>query len=339
MTIQNIKSVLLATSLLTSFSASAFSVDDHEMITEIAIQEMKECGLLPQVMNYRDNQGRSAEDVVVKYNVREDNYLINGFKKTFTYSHFYNPLRPLADESRRAYHADQAVLDYASFIKKTEKNRGSQKDILERAGMITHMIQDASSPPHVLWINHAMFDGFENKVKVSRVDLTAEETDCSRISLAGLKSPVQIMKAAGLATLKELEEDMHYQKLSSDESGLQSFTMPWSQGFFTNSELYTNRILEFLRDYDLLRPVLDAPASEEELSKGEYGSFSDDISNVTLRGDNFGRSRFEVKGEKIHVNGNQYVQLRKTLMRQSILSTQRLILWLGTAKESTVALP
>ena len=299
--------------------------------------------MLPAVM-----QIKNAADIVVKANVREDNYLINGFKKTFTYSHFYNPLRPLVGETRRAYHADQAVLDYASQIKKLEKSSNSKNEILENAGMISHMLQDASSPTHVLWINHAIFDGFESRVKVSRLDLTSEETDCSKISLAGLKSPIQIMKASGLATLKELEEDMQYQKLSDDESALETFSMPWSKGFFSNSELYTTKVLQFLRDYDFLRPDLNSPKSDdagnanwssEPLPKGEYGSFSDGISNITLRGDNFGKARFDADGAKIIVNQNQYVQLRKTLMRQSVLSTQRLILWLGSAKESTVALP
>lgn len=337
MTIKNLSILVLL--VFNSVLAFAFSVEDHALITEVAIEELKECGLLPLVMKQPN-----AADIVVKANVREDNYLINGFKKTFTYSHFYNPLRPLAAEGHRAFHADQAVLDYTSRIKTLEKNNPNPKDILENAGMITHMVQDASSPPHVQWINHAMFDGFENKVKVSRLDMTQDETDCAQINLAGLSSPMQIMKAAGLATLKELEEEVQYQKLSGHEM----FTMTWSKGFFNNAEVYTAKVLQFLRAFDFNHPALNSPATDDEgrtgwntepLPRGEYGEFSDDISNVTLRGDNFGKANFEHNGLKYHVSPEQYLKLRKTLMRQSVLSTQRIILWLGTAKESTALIP
>lgn len=322
--LKDMKSLLLP---LLFFSANAlgYGIEDHRMITEIAIQELEACQLLPALIT-----PKNAGDIV-KFNLREDNYFLSGFKKTFEYSHFYNPIRPLKAELHRAHHADQAVLDYSAEIQK-------RNNVIENIGMISHMVQDASSPPHVQWINHGLADGYENKVKIKREDILALKPNCSEIQLAALNSPIEIMKTAGLATLKELEEPVHLLQLSADESQAQPVTDTWSHAFFSNREINTQKVHEFLKIFELQRPELVTPATDDvgtagwnlkALPPGEYGAMSHGISNIILRGDNFGKSEFAVDGVKMRVQALEYQNLRKKLIRQSILSTERLLIWLG----------
>ena len=154
-----VKLTIVFGALICAPSLYAYSVPDHKLITQMAIRELKECQMLPAMVS-----SESAAATIVKDDLDEDNYLTNGFKKLFVYSHFYNPLRPLKKELIRAHHADSGVIKYSEEIKgsfssaqKTQLAQGNQQLI----GEIIHLIQDASSAPHVLWINHAMEDGFE----------------------------------------------------------------------------------------------------------------------------------------------------------------------------------
>jgi len=334
--------VKLATALgvfLSTTSLYAFSVPDHKLITQLAIQELKECQLLPAGIN-----SSGATDTILKADLDEDNYLKNGFKKLFVYSHFYNPFRPLKKELLRAHHADSGVSEYTqniinsfSSVQRQQLAQDNQKSI----GQIIHLIQDASSAPHVLWINHGMEDGFENKVHVSEFELQQLKPNCSEISLAGLNSPLEIMKAAGLATMKELDlTSVEYTEIMADGSEPRANLAPWSQTFFSNNGVNTQQVLNFLRHYNYLNPDLNTPTRDDQnqegwntksLGQGEYGFLSSDIKNVLIRGDNFGNTQtITVGNKKYHVDLNQYVGLKKTLMRQAILSTQRAILWLNT---------
>ncbi len=328
--------LVLALLILTGGKAFGFGVDDHRLITELAIEELQACRMLPPLMS-----GKSA-GLLVQANLREDNYLLNGLKKLFNYSHFYNPLRPLRRERHRAFHAGQAVHDYTANAAQLAASGGMQRDILENAGMITHMIQDASSPAHALWINHGPFDGFENKVKVTREELSASKPSCNQISLAGLQTPLQIIQAAGLAALKQLEEPVKMIIISADGREPRHASEPWSKSFFSNKALYTQKAQVFLKNFNLLQPDLETPVSDDEdqphwnkkyLAAGSYGPLSDGIVNVTLRGDNFGKTSFDLSENKIHVDYQEYLNLRKTLMRQSVLNTQRLLLWLGQQRD------
>ncbi|MGZ3724797.1 MAG: hypothetical protein ACXWQQ_03325 [Pseudobdellovibrio sp.] len=325
--------------LLSATSLYAYSVPDHRLITQLAIQELKECQMLPAMIN-----NDSATAVILKADLDEDNYLKNGFKKLFEYSHFYNPFRPLQKELIRAHHADAAVTEYTKNIldgfssdQRKQLAQGNQQLI----GQIIHLTQDASSAPHVLWINHGMADGFENKVSISEFELRQLKPNCSEISLAGLNSPLDIMKAAGLASMKELyTSSVEYTEIMADGSEPRVNIAPWSQTFFTNDGVNTNQVLNFLRNYNYLNPNLNTPTRDDQnrenwntqsLGRGEYGYLSSDITNVLIRGDNFGNTQtISVGNKKYHVDLSQYVSLKKTLMRQAILSTQRALLWLNT---------
>ena len=313
-----------------------FSVEDHRLITELAIEEMQACRMLPPLMH------GNAAGLLVQANLREDNYILNGIKKLFNYSHFYNPMRPLRPERHRAFHAGQAVVDYTINALELAASGGRQRDILENAGMITHMIQDASSPPHALSINHGPFDGFENKVKVTREELSVTKPPCHQISLAGLQTPLQIMQAAGLAVLQQLEAPVKLIIVSAGGREQRQTSEPWSNSFFSNKSLYTQKVQDFLKNFNLLQPDLETPVTDDEdqpnwnkkyLAAGSYGRLSEGIVNVTLRGDNFGKTSFDLGENKIYVDYHEYLTLRKTLMRQSILNTQRLFLWLSLQRD------
>jgi hypothetical protein len=324
------KEIIALSLLLITAKTHAFGVPDHKMITELAIEELQQCNRLPPILSTQFDNKKTAAQVLIQSDLDEDNYLKNGLKKTFEYSHFYNPLRPLKPELKRAHHADQAVLDYSQNVVKL--NKSNSYEILQNAGMIVHMIQDASSPPHVLWINHGPFDGFENKVSINKSELAALKPDCQTIQLDGLQSPIQIMKAAGLATLKELEEPVRYKLDGQYQSA------PWTQTFFSNNAAFTKNVLVFLSQFDLAHPNLNSPLTDDNnksgwntqyLNRGEYGPFSDEILSPTVRGDHFGSNSFRAHGHDIKVDESEYIQLRKNLLRQSILNTQRMLLWLN----------
>ena len=331
--------------LLVSFvvgSAHAFSVPDHRKITELAFEELQQCKLIPNSINVSNDGGYAASQIIINANLEEDNYLVNGFKKLFVYSHFYNPLRPLKVGILGRNHADHAVQDYTQDLmgryQGADKVRASN-EVLQDIGKMTHLIQDVSSAPHVLWINHGPEDGFENKVDISKDELRALKPGCGDISLAGLKSPMQIMKAGGLASMKELEDLVEYEEILPDGS-VRTNLFAWSRTFFSNPDAYTQKVHLFLRDFNLLKPNLNSPITDDKgasgwnikpLSQGAYGPFSNDIINVLIRGDNFGNTNIiEFAGRKVRVQEEQYKKFKKVLMRQAVLNTQRTILWLNS---------
>ncbi|MCC2680198.1 MAG: hypothetical protein K0R29_2774 [Pseudobdellovibrio sp.] len=334
------KKSVLALTLLISTKSFAFSVPDHRMISELAFAELQQCGLFPKNMEWQNDAGQASIGVMINSNLEEDNYLKNGIKKLFQYSHFYNPVRPIKKEWNGREHAGKAVEDYTkSFIKaaNTRTTPNLPRKPLEEVGQMIHLVQDASSPPHVLWINHATEDGFENKVKILRQELEAMKPSCETITLAGLNTPMEILKAAGLGTMKELDNSVEFNELQADGSEPKFMSAMWSRTFFSNSGAYTRKVMNFLTQFDILRPNLNTPTSDDNdvegwsskgLDKGDYGVLSSGISNVTLRGDNFGKSnRLNINGKTYIVAGEQFKKLRKVLLRQSILNTQRIILW------------
>lgn len=337
------KFILVMTSFISITQANAFSVPDHRLITEIALEELNECQLLPNSLVLNSDQGTKATQTIIKANVDEDNYLKNGIKKLLVYSHFYNPFRPLKNELLRAHHADSAVKHYTQKILKNfnESQRLQlSKDNQQELGKMIHLIQDTSSAPHALWVNHGMKDGFENIIRISKFELQQAKISCNEITLANLNSPMEIMKASALGTIKQLEESVEFLELPSDGSEPRVNLAPWSQTFYTNDRIYTNKTRMFLREYDLMRPNLNTPTTddsnqegwaEKKLGRGDYGPLSREIKNILIRGDNFGNSReFVVGNKKYKIEHSQYVNLKKTLMRQAILNTQRTILWLNT---------
>ena len=328
--------------ILSAAAAQGFSVGDHQTITELAFAELNECGMLPAALHRNTDNGEHARDVVVGYNLREDNYLVNGIKKLFVYSHFYNPMRPLRPEWQGRQNAAYAVIDYSAHLaRRYNRDSGNPASdaVLQDLGKIVHLVQDASSAPHVLWVNHGLADGFENRVNIKKSDLEESKFSCADISVAGLKSPLEIMKAAGVATMKELQELVEFEEIQPDGSEPKVTLAPWSQTYFSNDAVYTQKVSDYLRNYNYFKPDLNSPTTDDNgnegwdqklLGRGEYGPFSDGIPNILIRGDNFGRSGvIDVKGKKIRVENEQFKKLKKVLMRQAVLSTQRVLLLLN----------
>lgn len=334
------KNKVMVLTLLIGFKSFAFSVPDHQLISELAFSELQQCGLMPKNMEWQNDGGAASIPVMINANLDEDNYLKNGIKKLFQYSHFYNPVRPLKKEWNGREHADKAVEKYTrSFVKEAQgrSTPNLSRKPLEELGKMIHLVQDASSPLHVLWINHATEDGFENKVKILRQELEEMKPSCANITLAGLQSPFEILKSTGLGAMKELEGTVQVQELQPNGAEPKSQAVMWSRAFFSNAGAYTQKVMSFLTQFDLMRPNLNTPTSDDNnvdgwntksLDKGDYGMLSSGISNITLRGDNFGKSKsVSVNGKNYQVLGDEFKRLRKILLRQSILSTQRIMLW------------
>ncbi len=334
------KTSVFALTLFVGINSFAFSVPDHRLVSELAFSELQQCGLVPKNLVWQNDGAAASISVMINSNLDEDNYLKNGIKKLFQYSHFYNPFRPLKKEWNGREHAGKAVDNYTGSFVKDAQSRNTPnlpRKPLERLGQIMHLVQDASSPLHVLWINHATEDGFENKVNIFKQELAEMKPPCESITLAGLHSPAEIMKSAGLGTMKELESSVEFQELQPNGGEPKFVSALWSQTFFSNTGVYTRKVMNFLTQFDLLNPNLNTPTSDDnnvegwatkELGKGDYGFLSSSISNVTLRGDNFGKSKpITVNGKTYVVSSDVYKKLRKNLLRQSILNTQRIILW------------
>lgn len=334
----NIRAFIFA--FMFASSSFAFSVEDHRLMTEIAFKELQACGAVPKNFEWQADGGLAASYVLIDANLDEDNYFKNGIKKLFKYSHFYNPFRSLKKEWQGRSHAGKAVAEYSEKFIKVSEGRSVlnlPRTSLVELGKIIHQVQDASSPPHVLWINHGMSDGFENKVSISKEDLAASKPNCSDVNLAGLKSASEVLRSSALGTMKELLQPVSFLELQKDGVEI-VHSQPWMLAFFSHSEVYTQKVNQFLTDYNLLVPNFNVPTSDDagderwstlSLDKGDYGMLSSDISNVTMSGDNFGKAKFTAKNKAYKVSSEEYKRLRVALMRQAILGTQRLMLWAG----------
>ena len=333
--------------------SQAFSVPEHTLITQIALEELKQCNLLSsELFDFKTSvyvgkiaksqRELSGEQFLTYSNEQEDNYfnLEIAKKKLTQFSHFYNPVRPLIPEKNRSFHANQAVVNYTSQILEENKQPRTEENkiaLVSKAGMIVHLIQDASSPPHVLWINHSVNDGFENKVNIEKSRLILPYVPCDQISLSDLQVPMDILKASGLATMKELMQT--FPVLVTNGADSKIMQKKWNETFFSNTEVYTSDVENYLKTFDLLQPLLNSPTKDQAgiegwdralLKQGSYGYFSSGIPLTAVGGDRFGMTEFMLKnGATYNIEMIEYEKLKIRLLRQAVLNTERLLLWLG----------
>ena len=330
-------------SLFTAFCVStlglphalAFVPRDHNSITSIAFANLKQCGLLSPAFN------EQSLSLITKANLSLDNYfsISNVTSKWFEYSHFYNPLRPLSyvgpKLTKLRQHSNSAVEEYTERVERLyEDPQGAleiSNDQWALLGYILHHIQDASSPLHAVGINHGPGDGFENHFDLTPQQL-AEPLDCLQLRKMKASSPLKILKTTALLTLKTVDSPFQYQIDGESQSAT------WSQKYYSSPELFTDFVSQYLKILNPQNPesALDRFTGfpnqwmQEPLAQGAYGPF-EQSTFLGIKSHRFGDSSFVMKNQgarsQINIDQSEFVKFKRSLMLQSIRSTQQLLMW------------
>jgi hypothetical protein len=127
--------------------AAAFSVGDHQAITEAAVDAALGSGERPLLAAHRQAvlHGATAED-------------LNLHVKWTGFHHFYFPEGSLETGLRQA--SDARVRELWEEAMEAARH-GDLERAFDRAGHLAHHLQDMASPPHVVPVNHGLGDGFE----------------------------------------------------------------------------------------------------------------------------------------------------------------------------------
>jgi hypothetical protein len=128
-------------------SAVAFSVEDHQALTEAAVDAALASGARPLLAEHRGAviHGATAED-------------LNLHVKWTGWHHFYFPEGTLETPLRQA--SDARVRELWEEALEAARH-GDLARAFDRAGHLVHHLQDMASPPHVVPVNHGLGDGFE----------------------------------------------------------------------------------------------------------------------------------------------------------------------------------
>lgn len=137
--------ILLSCLLMWGSVAEAFRIGAHEKITQRAID--LEAKRFPILARYAK--------VIVKANGWEDKNLL---VKWLKYNHFYKPTTKIRTLYRKT--SDVRVKDLWRAVVAAVQQR-KIKRAFDRIGHLVHHIQDMASPPHVIPVNHGLFDRFE----------------------------------------------------------------------------------------------------------------------------------------------------------------------------------
>ena len=126
--------------------ASAFSVGDHQALTEAALEAAGR-EARPLLAEHRNAvvHGATAED-------------LNLHVKWTGWHHFYFPEGSLDTAMRRA--SDSRVRELWQEALEAARH-GDLERAFDRAGHLAHHVQDMASPPHVVPVNHGLTDRFE----------------------------------------------------------------------------------------------------------------------------------------------------------------------------------
>ena len=170
---------------LTSWSASAYHLDDHSVITHQAFQEL--IGCFP----------KAAAMLNVEWMVQGDlDEDTNVFNKWLFYSHYYNPNKKL--DMRRA-DSSERVEGLSSKLRQPSPE-GVDFSEMNDLGHMIHHFQDATVPAHVTPVEHSMWDGFET---YSMSGVSSGYT-CSQIASLSIDEPSVILKETALTTLSNI---------------------------------------------------------------------------------------------------------------------------------------
>jgi len=126
--------------------AEAFSVGDHQALTEAALDAAGR-EARPLLAKHRDAvvHGATAED-------------LNLHVKWTGWHHFYFPEGSLDTAIRQA--SDSRVRELWEEALEAARH-GDLERAFDRAGHLAHHLQDMASPPHVVPVNHGLNDRFE----------------------------------------------------------------------------------------------------------------------------------------------------------------------------------
>ncbi len=179
--------MIKAVILWISSSALAFELDDHQNFTHLAFEIVRQCVPTAKIGRY--------EDVITESNLQEDWDLINKWSR---YSHYYHPKKQLSTLWRVT--ADVRVAEIEDGFVLGEADPAD-------LGAAVHMIQDMSSPLHVVPVTHSLDEPFEHER--SSLDLATfwQESglDCEHFLLSQKgQSLKRIIKEQALKTLKAL---------------------------------------------------------------------------------------------------------------------------------------
>jgi hypothetical protein len=171
-------------------------------------------------------------DSIVSSNKLEDINVIN--KWLAKYSHYYNPEKPdikICNLGYCRYNSTIRVLDLENDLFAAVEGMEPVKsvgdipiDLIKILGGITHHLQDACSPPHVVPIEHGLTDGYENYLST-----TASTSNGACGSKYSIKQPLfPLMNDTAEATLHMVNyNEFHYK--SGDEVKIGAWSLFWKE--------------------------------------------------------------------------------------------------------------
>lgn len=313
--------------LLISLHASAFSREEHIAITRLAVKNLNEC-MQRKASRLRTFLSDATAETMASANSFED---LAVWKKWTVASHFYNPIKSFdwgQNEPAHRGDADDALKRALDKYLDESRNGGEP---LKRIGQMLHYIQDVSSPLHVMGVNHALSDGFENNPNVNAM-AEAEDTPTSCVRVKDAREPLTILQMNATQTLKISDQFFNY-RVGEDHRDRQA---RWTEMFYVNRSLTSDRLSSLLKRFDLLGKMFklgpeDYPAgSLRTLPRGVYGPFAD-AKGLFSKKDNFGQTDFRVivdgSMRNVHIERAEYVAYKKKLIHEAVEASQELIAW------------
>lgn len=254
-------------------SAGAYSLSDHNLITHQAIAEFNQC--FPGTFGYL------SELSIIEANIEED---LNFVRKAGFYSHYYSPSKKL---KMRRFDSSISVMETEEALKilfKLGVMGGLFGDPQAYLGRVIHHLQDSASPPHVVPVDHGLFDGFESYTvnpDIALAAVPASKNPCAFYVGGNEKLKfIHILKRTATETLHDLESFVPGATRDGGDLGLS-----WREAFWTPS---TDR------------------------SFGQYG----------LMGNNFGQNLMEMGLGVYHVPKETYDLFKAQRLRAAIDATK-----------------
>ena len=209
----------------------SYHLDDHEVLTEMSFKLLKTC------QHY--SLPRMIQKEIMKANFNED---LNLLQKWLLYSHYYSSEKQI---NLWRYSADVRIKDLeAGILKEFSYTHPFWTIIYDNLGAAVHLVQDMSSPAHVIPISHDMSDEFESYV-VNReklwASLNASEA-CNLLQISGEMGLTDILREVALETKKAIQSPLSLLKNGMKmNSSWRLFWSPSPDGGFGEYGLFGNR--------------------------------------------------------------------------------------------------
>lgn len=183
----------------------ALDISEHSQITQIAFQKYEQC--------VDSDFGSLVKRILVASNLEED---VNLPLKWAMYSHFYNPYKEI--KSYRYGSLARVAIEQNRILKEKSLNdRAWETEFkIRRLGHILHHIQDATSPAHVVPVQHWLNESYETLSETkdpfysSLIDyLSNSPSDCSFLFFP-VMLPTEILKQTAIETHNSLKEPFDY---------------------------------------------------------------------------------------------------------------------------------